>query len=283
MWNHLHAQDRPADVTVVTEDEVGLSMLIRVPAHLLEKSIHQRFEKTTPVQQRLFGTDSIGQAVCHGDVTCEFEENKRQISFACCISGEVLSETTGVNGPAIIRSSATTKYVAKKRIVFDGSLFTCDPVTISCTTQLKITGIDSTLPRFGGRLVRRIATNRSEELRPQAEAIVQSLTENELYQQINADVASQLAVANQLIRPMIAMIQAIPDLNRRVHVSSSKAGIAVFVHSAELEPSSVAFVKKPPLGKTVEVWLEPPHRFLPQVPATAAVLKEAINWLAISF
>jgi len=261
-------------------DEVPL--MLRIPAKLIAASVNRDFEHNSPVKQVLLGTDSIGTSHCKGQVTCVVEDNPAGVSILCLIAGSVESKTRGTNGPAIIHSVATTKYVSKKSLTFDGKVFASDPASVTSATHITITGIESTLPRLRGRIVIRVATVRAQESQAQVEAIIKSQTEAELCQRIDADFEVRVAELNRQFASRLAILNFIPGGNNKLQLRSRRDGIELAlgqprVHTTEPQE------KQPSIGESVEVWLRRNENLVASGAMTTILFTKAPKWLSSYF
>ena len=266
----------------VAEDDGGVPLQLRIPAKMIAKSVNRDFEHRGPVNQVLLGTTSIGTSHCTGQVTCVVEDNPAGVSILCTITGIVESKTCGTNGPAIIHSTATTRYVATKRLTFDGKLFSSNPASVSSCTQLKINGIASTLPRLAGRLVIRVASARATESQSLVEAIIKKQTEEELCQRIDADFETRTADLNKQFASRLAILKYVPGANKQLRLRSRIDGVELAVghkllHSLESKESL------PPIGESVEIWLMSNENLTANRPMTATLFSKVPIWLSTYF
>jgi len=256
-------------------------LMVRIPAMLIAKSMNRDFEHKGPVNQVLLGTNSIGTSHCTGQVTCVVEDNPVGVSILCNIAGNVESKTCGTNGPAIIHSTATTKYVASKRLTFDGKLFASNQASVSSCTQLTINDIKSTLPRLRGRLVMRVATARAIETKQQVESIVNSQTEAELRQRIDADFEVRVSDLNKQFASRLEILKYVPGTEKRLQLRSRKDGVELALgHSLSIPLESN---ENQSIGASVEIWLMRNENLVANRTLTAILFNEFPFWLSTYF
>lgn len=249
---------------------------------LIAASVDRDFQHTAPVNQILLGTTSAGTSYCKGQVTCAVEDNPVGASILCCIEGTVDSKTCGTNGPALIRSTTITKYQANKRLTFNGKAFACEPTTLTCCTRLEIAGIESSLPRLRGRLVIRIATARAEQSKAQVEAIINSQTEQELRQRIDADFHLRIAELNAQFASRLSILKYVPGGQKQLHLRSWNDGVELSIgHSPRQDIEHLK--NRPAIGKSVEVWLRRNDNLVANETMTAILLSKAPAWLSTYF
>ncbi len=257
----------------------GFPVLLRIPQTLIAKSVDREFDHTDTVQQEVLGTKSTGTAHCRGTVVCSIEEKAVGAAFSCCISGTVQSETCGTNGPATIQSHACTSYVAHKRFFFDGHNFNSFPTSVVSRTQLTITGIGSTLPRWRGRIVRHVATQRALQSLPQAEAIAQAITNRELCERIDAEFDSRISEMNQKLATRLSILKYFPAAGNRIHFQSFADGLEIGL-GTETFRSTNYLASRTPIGDSVELWLQPKKDLIAVGPITELLFSTAPAWLS---
>jgi len=269
-------------------ESTRVAVVIRIPALTIAKSLNRDFQNSEAVHREVLGTRSNGQADCHGSVTCTLEDNSDGAVFCCRVDGTVHSETCGTNGPAIIHSKAKTSYVAFKRIVFNGANFISTPATISLTTELKITGIDSSLPALRARIVRRVAAKRAQQSHAQAEAITTSITRDELTSRIDKEFDSRLHDLNQKLAPRLSLIEHFRAAGNEIFVRSFKDSVEIGLLTPPLTRRDVA-IHNVPIGDSIELWIGKGRAELPkeipltQMPAIATFFGQAPHWLLTYF
>lgn len=249
---------------------------------MIAKSMNQDFEHRAPVHQILLGTTSTGTSHCKGQVTCVVEENPNGVSILCSIAGTVESKTSGTNGPAIIKSTAVTSYVAKNRLTFDGMLFACNPSSVTSCTRVTITGVGSSLPGLRGRVVIRVAESRAQDSRAQAEAIVKTQTEAELRQRIDAVFETRIADLNSQFASKLSILKYFPGSKNQLQLCSRNDGVELALgHSSTTALESET--SRDSIGETVEVWLRRSDNLIASGPMTKILFSKAPVWLSTYF
>jgi hypothetical protein len=266
----------------ISTETSSIPLLLRIPAHLIAKSVNRDFEQVSPVNQIVLGTTSKGISHCSGNVTCVIRDNPTGVSILCCIVGDVHSETCGTNCPAVINSTAVTNYTASKELTFDGTMFACNPATVTSRTEITITGIRSSLPGLRGRLVKRIATKRARETHTQAEAIVGRQTESELCKKIDADFEHRLADMNRQFEKKLSILRRFPAVDKQLRLRSAIDGIEVGVAHPSANPSDEGEMRKP-IGESVEIWLRRSENLVSEGPTAAMLFTKAPSWLPSYF
>lgn len=259
--------------------EGKISILLRIPASIISKSVDRDFQHTTPIQREILGTRSTGVAKCQGAVTCELVEHSKGAELRCRISGTISSSTCGINGPAVIQAQANSNYVAYKYAIFDGHRFTTTPATVQVTTQLKVNGIASRLPGLRGRLVRRVASRKAIESHDQAEAITAKLTAEELCKKIDIDFDERIQTLNQKLERNLAMLRKLELTGERLVIKSYHDCVEVGILTKD-QAGQKTMVPRPPVQDSVELWIKlPPTNALGRL-SMAQLLKLTPLWLS---
>lgn len=242
-----------------------LSLLLKIPASMIAKSVNHEFHHTTPIQREILGTRSTGVAECHGSVTCELTEHSTGAQLCCRISGTISSDTCGTNGPAIIQAHAHTDYTAYKFAIFDGHRFTTSPATVQLETRIKVNGIGSSLPGLRGRIVRRVATKRATKSHAQAESITKDLTAQELCQRIDVDFDERIQSLNRKLERNISVLNQFGITGERLVVRSFRDSVEVGILAKDQEIKKTLGVRRP-ARESIELWVKlPPINLLEQL------------------
>ena len=254
-------------------------LLLRIPASMISKSVNRDFNHIGAVNQILLGTSSIGTSDCVGHVSCVVEDNASGVSILCRITGTVKSETRGTNGPAIICSTALTKYIAVKRLTFDGRLFAANPASVTSCTSVTITRIGSTMPRLAGRLVKRVAANKAQNSHAEVEAIVKLQTEAELCQRIDVEFDARVAGLNRQFANRLSILKYFPGTKPQLRLRSKSDGVELALCESsqlriDIEDSH------PSIGESLEIWLKRSENLVPTGTMTKILFKEAPTWLS---
>ncbi len=256
---------------------------LRIPSQIIVNAVNREFRNTLPVDREVLGTRSRGMAVCVGTVTCSLNDNPHGAEFECLISGTVTSTTCGVNGPATINSSASTKYIARKVLFFDGRQITTTPAEVKVHTQLQITNIGSSLPRLRGRVVRRVANRRAAESREQAEAITSRLTHNDLQQQIDAEFDNRISALNQRLAKRLDVVDLLAQVRHQVAIRTQADSIVLDLYEDSAANSIQFPTASLEVGDSIELWVPLTDSGDSTAGATAALLSSIPAWLAPYF
>jgi len=233
----------------------SISLFLKIPASMIAKSVNRDFQHTAPIQREILGTRSTGVAECQGSVTCEMTEHSTGAQLCCRISGTINSDTSGINGPAIIQAQAHTDYTAHKLAIFDGRRFSTSPATVQLKTQIKVNEICSSLPGLRGRIVRRVASKRAIESHAQAESITTDLTAQELCQKIDADFDERIQTLNRKLERNISLLKQFGITGERLVVRSFHDCVEVGVLAKNQDGKKTLDVRRP-ASESIELWVQ---------------------------
>ena len=104
------------------------------------------------------------------------------------------SNTTGSQGPVTVHTLGTTTVGARKRILIDDQRVTALPVEAHADTDTRTAGIGVN-KRFGQRLIRKVASRKIAEMRPQAEAISAAKARDRVRTQFEQQTGSAISQA----------------------------------------------------------------------------------------
>lgn len=137
-----------------------------VDGRVISDAITRPVNNPERVNDCLLGTRIIGDARVVGNVTGSLLPSEGNIRLLIRLDGQFSTSTKGYNGPVTLRSSGFGQvYAARQFVITEKRVFAGEPIaTASLSTQ--INQINHPL-----KLVRKIASKKAAEMKPQAEAI----------------------------------------------------------------------------------------------------------------
>lgn len=137
-----------------------------VDGRVISDAIARPVDNPERVNDCLLGTRIIGDARVVGNVTGSLLPSEGNIRLLIRLDGQFSTSTKGYNGPVTLRSSGFGQvYAARQFVITEKLVFAGEPIaTASLSTQ--INQINHPL-----KLVRKIASKKAAEMKPQAEAI----------------------------------------------------------------------------------------------------------------
>ena len=92
-------------------------VFVRFSPDVFAELQRQPFKKRTKVDDVILGTKVYGH--CETQGTAKLEPNQDEKGFKLVVTGHCVTTSVGENGPATIRSTTTTDFVATNPITFD--------------------------------------------------------------------------------------------------------------------------------------------------------------------
>ncbi|PHQ36924.1 hypothetical protein [Rhodopirellula bahusiensis] len=137
-----------------------------VDGRVISDAITRPVNNPERVNDCLLGTRIIGDARVVGNVTGSLLPSEGNVRLLIRLDGQFSTSTKGYNGPVTLRSSGFGQvYAARQLVITEKRIFAGEPIaTASLSTQ--INQINHPL-----KLVRKIASKKAAEMKPQAEAI----------------------------------------------------------------------------------------------------------------
>lgn len=137
-----------------------------VDGRVISDAITRPVDNPERVNDCLLGTRIIGDARVVGNVTGSLLPSEGDVRLLIRLDGQFSTSTKGYNGPVTLQSSGIGRvYAARQLVITEKRIFAGEPIaTASLSTQ--INQINHPL-----KLVRKIASKKAAEMKPQAEAI----------------------------------------------------------------------------------------------------------------
>ncbi len=138
---------RPAETKVV----------LRVSRELLTKLAGARFEKNQPIDSNADGVAVTGTAHVAGEVDARLHESATESDFDLHLSGNITIQLTATRRPVVVCAHGNAPFSATRRVGFDGTKFTGQPVCVSVANHFCLDGIGSFRPGVAGAVTRGLA------------------------------------------------------------------------------------------------------------------------------
>lgn len=188
-------------------DGEALAFISRLTRGAFLPRVNHIVRNRFPVNKVMRGTRVTGESVTVGRVTMDVDPNQTdEMVLVFRFDGATTANTVGRNGPAVVHSQAETKFVCLRRVRVDAEKgFIGEPATISSSTTLTITGVDSTRGGLVGRIVRRIAARRAQQEHPIALADTIRDTQRIVCREFEQGLDSRLAeISRQPLHRLVA-------------------------------------------------------------------------------
>jgi hypothetical protein len=177
------------------------------------------------------------------------------------MTGQTISNTVGVKGPARVYTQTTTNFRVWKLVRFDAERFVTTPAGIEARTCQTTTGIGSTARcRLVNRIVRRVASRRAAEARGYTTNLAYWQTREQLLTGFNAVVDRAIEDANVRLSIRDTLLARFGDLaDLKYSLSTTNRYLEIYVNVAsDVDP------KRPPIVEDwrlspMEIWV---HTYL---------------------
>jgi len=186
----------PATVARIRSAVNRPNLFLDVDESLLGNAVNRAVDETAPINDTVLGTRVRGSGRTTGLVLLDFVPSLQQAVVDLKLDATNHSDTRGSQGPVTVRTLGTTTVGARKRILIDDQRVAALPVEAHADTDTRTAGIGVN-KRFGQRLIRKIATRKIAEMRPQAEAISSAKARDRVRTQFEEQTASAIAQASR--------------------------------------------------------------------------------------
>jgi hypothetical protein len=220
------------------------NLYLDVDENLLGSAVNRVVDQVSPVNDVVLGTRVRGSGHTTGMVLLDFIPSSDQATVDLRLDATNHSNTAGTQGPVTVHTLGTTKVGARKRILVDDQQVRSLPVEAHASTDTRTAGI-AVGKRFGKNLIRRIASRKIAEIRPQAEAITEQKTREQVRRQFEEQTASAIAKAasdyqTKFRRPLMER-GWYPEL---LHMSTTDSRLSVMARKSL--PDQIAAFTPPP-------------------------------------
>jgi hypothetical protein len=170
------------------------NLFLEVDESLLAKGVNRGVDDVSPINDTVLGTRVRGTGRTSGLVFLDFVPSDSRATVDLAFDATNHSDTKGSQGPVTVRTFGTTKVDARKRLLIDDQRITALPVEAHASTDTRTAGIGVN-KKFGQRLIRKIASKKIAEMRPQAEAIAEGRARDKVREQFESQTAGPIAQA----------------------------------------------------------------------------------------
>lgn len=253
------------------------SFLVRLPRSSIEQP-PQRVVQRDPVDCVIVGTRARGTSLTNGTMRVALDEQASEPTLHIQFAGTSTSKTIGTHGPAIMHMHSTTSFTASRTVVLklDQGLVTY-PTRVRLNTTLTVDDVQSNKPGLRGRLVRRIATRKSQQLHQQATREATALAERNLRHGFEQGVQHRLVALDRQFEGLRKMMLAADKKSKlQIALVGENHSSVVFYVAAErtdtrLLPEAIA------TGEGLQIWLRNPVPL--EATSITTFLPEPFAWL----
>lgn len=162
--------------------------------------VQQRFSRpvneANPVNELILGTQIYGQSWLQGFVTPQLLDSHSNAALRLELNANLSSENIGYNRSVKLYTQGAASVFASETIALtDNGLTTLNDTSVDASLSSQINDIEARL-----RIVRKIASKKAAEQKPQADAIAEGRLENRIRNEFHQKLAQQVSDANQKIK-----------------------------------------------------------------------------------
>lgn len=240
-----------ADVARVRSAINRANLFLDVDESLLENGVNRVVDEHAPINDVMLGTRVRGTGHTTGLVFLDFVPAGDRAVIDLKLDATNHSNTRGGKGPVTVHTLGTTKVDARKRILIDAERVTALPAEASASTSTRTAGIGVSA-KFAKNLIRKMASRKIAEMRPQAEAISSQRARQRVQWQFEEQTGSAVAQASRdyqekFRRPLIERgwypeMLHINTSDERLSVTARKAltdQVAAFTLPPDVDPDAI--------------------------------------------
>jgi chemotaxis protein histidine kinase CheA len=209
------------------------NVVISVGSSLVQQAAYQVVERSRAINDCILGTRIVGNGQLQGNVSARTLASYGQAAVELTLSANFHSQSTGYNGPVQIKTLGNGDVRSNRTIYISEAGIALAPTATTASLSSKITSINHPL-----RLVRKIASKKAAQLKPQADAIATERLRKQVGSEFDAQVTQAVAAAPAGDR-QAAIAKARTTLNR-LNVPEPSRTIGSNEHSIFLEATQAA-------------------------------------------
>jgi hypothetical protein len=186
----------PKLVSALRSDLAKPNAFVEISTSLVSASAGP-INRNEPVTDCILGTNVHSDAHTTGRTNAATipSENKAVVEFRS--KGHVWSNSTGFNGPAVIRSTSDTDFTAKKRVELSDEAFTTTSAGADASTNIHLHSVAKQGGGLGSRLVSSIGWRKAQSSRGQAESIAANHAEGRIANKFNDELDDEIQKARK--------------------------------------------------------------------------------------
>lgn len=242
-----HAQER-------TGNQVTGRVLVRLAPDALVELHQQPLKHRCDVKDNVLGT--AVQGVSHTDGKYSLKALDNEQALLLTVTGKCVTSSTGRNGPATIKTTATTDYTATSKIVLhhEQGKFVASPVEVTGTTNIRTDDLKISTGGIAGRVARTVAERRIADSRAEATAIAKDRAVTRVREVVTAEVTEKLNRINQSHERMQTVLGLVaPELTTCSRLAASNEQL-LFCFAAK-ETNEQVVESWPKLTHGCEIWI----------------------------
>lgn len=186
----------PKLVAAIRNDLAKPNAFVNISTSLISASAGP-IDRTEPVTDCILGTNVHSDAHTTGATDAVSIPSKKKAVVEFHSKGHVWSDSTGFNGPAVIRSTSDTDFTAKKRVELSDEAFTTTSAQADANTNIHLHSVSKQGGGLGSRLVSSIGWKKAQSSRGQAESIAADHAEIRIENKFNDELDDEIQKARK--------------------------------------------------------------------------------------
>jgi len=166
------------------------NIVIAVSSSLIRRASTQVVDRQRGINDCIMGTRIVGNGRLQGLVTAQTVPSFGQAAVELTLCANFQSQNKGYNGPVSLNTTASGNVVSRRTIFISESGISLSPSTTNATLFSNIESINHPL-----KLVRRIASKKAAQQKPQADAIATEKFRGQVRSEFDAQIAEAVASA----------------------------------------------------------------------------------------
>ena len=185
----------PELVAAVRDEFSRPNALVTVSTGLLRDAAADPIDRDDPITDVILGTRIRGQGHTTGEVALKTIPNDDKAVIEIKTNGRVVSQNVGHNGPAVIRSTGYTDFVATQLIEFTDTNFRALTPSVAATTRSNIHSVSKSGGGMGRRIVANVGMEKAHEKQGQANRIAADHAEVRIARRMTDEIDDRLGKA----------------------------------------------------------------------------------------
>ncbi|NBW87375.1 MAG: hypothetical protein EBR23_11245, partial [Planctomycetia bacterium] len=186
----------PATVARVRSAVQQPNLYLHVDENLLGSAVNRVVDEVTPVNDVLLGARVRGTGHTTGLVLLDFVPSADRATVDITLDATNHSDTRGTKGPVTVHTLGTTTIGARKRITISDQAVSSHPAHVSASTDTQTAGI-GVGTKFAQGLIRKMASRKISQMKPQAEAVSAQRARERVRQQFESQLSDAIGQASR--------------------------------------------------------------------------------------
>jgi len=220
------------------------NVVVSVGSSLVQKAASQVVSRSREINDCILGTRIVGNGTLQGSVTARTLSSYGQAAVELTLAGCFRSQSTGYNGPVSVKTLGDGDVRSSRTVLISEAGVSLAPTATTASLSSKIISINHPL-----RIVRKIASKKAAELKPQADAIATERLRKQVGGEFDTQVSQAVATAPSADR-QAALAKARTSLLRlNVPEPSRTIGSnehAIFLEGTQAAGDQLAAIKSAP-------------------------------------